>query len=128
MADRKPDWYKGLSHEEKPRLWMFSRADAFDKNADEKVNIILKELSCDHINIGLDGFSDESIRLMNKGIHPDSKQLKSNFNVCELLCKENANFSIGGVLNHIGITKEIMEKNYENIAFFINKYASNINP
>jgi hypothetical protein len=126
MVEQQPEWYKALKPSQRPRMWIFSRADGFDKNPEEKVDALLRQFYCDHINIGLDGFSEESLRIMNKGLKGSSNLLKSNFKTCELLYRNNASFSIGGVLNHIGITKEIMEKNFENICYFINRYASHI--
>jgi hypothetical protein len=116
MAGQKPQWYLDLSPQERPRFMCYARADAFQDKFINRLDLIINDLGFDNFFIGLDGFTEFSLRAMNKGLsnRPQSAHelLACNISACGAIRQRNARISAGVVLTHFGMTPSILEQNF----------------
>lgn len=113
MAEQKPDWYQDLK--DKPKMFGYARAEGFETQP-EKIDILVNELGFNHFFIGFDGLSEISLKAMNKrsanirNVHHDL--LRQNLNALKSVVDKNCLVTAGIVVTHLGITKEIMNENF----------------
>lgn len=113
MASNKPEWYMDL--DEKPKMFGYARAEGFETNP-EKIETLVKSLGFNHFFVGFDGLSEISLRAMNKksfsAKHAHDKLVKQNLVALQTIVSNNCLVTAGLVVTHLGITKEIMEENF----------------
>ncbi len=121
MAENKPNWYSSLSRNEVPKAMGYSMSNVFADSTKHRIDLMMDELNFNHFFIGLDGFSDISLRAMNKGFkNTRDKQMTYNLKACEVIQSKGGLITAGGVLTHLGITPEIMAENYSKIEQIVN--------
>jgi anaerobic magnesium-protoporphyrin IX monomethyl ester cyclase len=123
MAESVPDWHKALMPEQRPKLICYARADFFESNP-ERLDILVDILGFREFFIGLDGFSDLSLQVMNKPRERTNVSggglLATNFSALRRVSGKGCKTTAGVVVTHLGITKEIMAENYSNIQILLN--------
>lgn len=117
MVQIKPAWYRDLPRGDRPKILCYARADGFRENTVYRLDLLMNELGFDHFNLGMDAFTQISLRAMNKGINTyanDNSDLpRQNMMACEEISKRGGKITSGIVVTHLGITPEIMESNYQ---------------
>lgn len=114
MAENKPEWYQDLR--EKPRMFGYARAEGFETQP-EKIDVLVNELGFNHFFIGFDGLSEISLKAMNKqsinSRHAHDDLVRQNLLALQMVVAKNCLVTAGIVVTHLGITKKIMEENYD---------------
>lgn len=116
MADDVPEWYSDLSEDEVPKAMGYSMSNVFADSTSHRIDTMMDVLNFNHFFIGLDGFSDISLKAMNKGFkNSRDQQLKYNLKACDVIHSKGGLITAGGVLTHLGITPDIMKENFSRI-------------
>ena len=127
MAERMPEWYLELEPSERPRLMGYARADAFRENLQERIDVLMGSLGFDHFFVGLDGFSTQSLRALNKGINRRANDtddlLEHNLSACREIARRGGRLTSGAVITHLGITPEVMEVNFRMMERVLHEYS-----
>jgi anaerobic magnesium-protoporphyrin IX monomethyl ester cyclase len=120
MSNNIPTWVAQLSKDKRPKLSGYARAEGF-LNEDMKIDVLINKLGFDHFYIGLDGLSEVSLKLMNKHIYKKHHQdlLACYIGAIEKIVRSGCLISAGIVVNHLGITKNILEENYNKLVKII---------
>jgi len=126
MAERMPEWYRALGPADRPRMMCYARADAFREHVRDRIDLLMNTLGFDHFFVGLDGFSSESLRAMNKGINRHANDtgdlLHHNLQACREIARRGGKLSSGAVITHLGITLAMLENNYQMMREIIRQY------
>lgn len=108
-------------------MMCYARADVFRENAQSRIDLLVNLLGVDHFFVGLDGFTEISLRAMNKGINRRANDIgdlvRYNLLACQEIARRGGKLTAGAVLTHIGITREIMEANFQLMSRIIGDYA-----
>jgi hypothetical protein len=127
MAARMPEWYLGLAPSRRPRMMGYARADAFRDNLHDRIDVLMGTLGFDHFFVGLDGFSTQSLRALNKGINRRANDtddlLEHNLSACREIARRGGRLTSGAVITHIGITPDMLEQNYRTMERLMRDYA-----
>jgi len=127
MAARMPQWYLDLELSERPRMMGYARADAFRENLQDRIDVLMGTLRFDHFFVGLDGFSTQSLRALNKGINRRANDtddlLEHNLSACREIARRGGRLTSGAVITHIGITPDMLEQNYRTMERLMRDYA-----
>jgi radical SAM superfamily enzyme YgiQ (UPF0313 family) len=123
MAEHRPDWYEEMAPAERPRLMCYSRADSFEEPFRHRIDVLMRDLGCDHFFIGLESFSTDSLKAMAKGIDEKERELlTTNMVACHTAAQRGARITAGIILNHFGITPALMEVNFTRFNDLVREY------
>ena len=108
-----PKWFVELPDEKKPRMFGYTRAEAFVK-APDRIDALVDKLRFNHFFIGFDGLSEISLMVMNKQPIGQKKHdlMWHNMEALNQAVAKNCLITGGIVLTHLGITREILQTNY----------------
>lgn len=127
MADSVPDWFAELPTSERPKMVGYARAEAFTAHP-ERIDTMVDILSFNHFFIGIDGLSEISLAVMNK--EPVGNKgidlVNINMEALQKVVRKDCVITAGLVITHLGITPEIMERNYQNLENIICRYSKTI--
>ena len=124
MTDNPPQWYQDIRPDQRPKLDIGARGDAFVGGKRTRLDTLVDKLNVDHIFIGADGYSNESLVALNKTKNRNhSGLLEQTLETCQLIADRGVHFSVGAVITHIGITPELMDKNYEQMKLFVDRFS-----
>lgn len=127
MAKKPPEWYRDLTSLQRPGLFIGSRGDSFVGRKKIRLDTLKKKLNVDHIFIGVDGYSTESLIAMNKikNRHYNGL-LDHNIETCQSIADQGIHLTVGAVITHLGITPELMKKNFKQMELFINRFSKSL--
>jgi hypothetical protein len=126
MAANRPKWYEDLPREQRPIMYGYARADAFRDNRQERIETLIDRLNFDQFFVGIEAFSDVSLRAFNKGMPGDAKSYslaEDNYLACAEIARQGGTLAAGIVLTHLGITRTIMEENFRAMEVALEKFA-----
>ncbi|HEV7369689.1 hypothetical protein [Arenibaculum sp.] len=124
MSQNVPKWFEELSAEQKPKMFGYARAEAFERQP-EKIDILVGVFGFDHFFVGFDGLSDISLRLMNKqSVVKKEKEyglMSANIDALNAISSRGCLITAGIVVTHLGITENIMQENYQNLEILVSE-------
>src|SRR5262249_20056744 len=127
MARQRPAWYEDIPREDRPKILCYSRSDAFRQSHAHRIDTLVDRLNVDLFWIGLEAFSPISLHALNKGYGRRFKGAEDvmvhNLVACEEISRRGCRLGAGVIVTHLGITPEIMEKNYETLKQFIERHS-----
>lgn len=105
----------------------YARADAFRENLHDRIDVLMSTLGFDHFFVGLDGFSTQSLRALNKGINRRANDtddlLEHNLSACREIARRGGRLTSGAVITHLGITPEVLETNFRMMERVLRDYG-----
>lgn len=114
MAESPPEWFTDLHPAERPRMFGYTRAEAFATFPD-RISTLIDVLGFDQFFIGFDGLTDISLKVMNKqsvgGRGRHDTPMGHNLRALDSVVSSGGLVTAGVVLTHLGITREIMAEN-----------------
>ncbi|WP_155370052.1 B12-binding domain-containing radical SAM protein [Catellatospora vulcania] len=114
MAEHVPPWFAELPPHERPKMFGYTRAEAF-ATVPDRVATLINVLGFDHFFIGFDGLSDISLRVMNKqsagGKGRKDAPMDHNLRALDSVVSQGGMVTAGLVLTHLGITPNLMAEN-----------------
>ena len=123
MAESRPEWHRDMTPAARPRLMCYSRADSFQPQVHDRIDVLVDELNCDHFFIGLESFTTDSLRALAKGIDFKERDLLAdNVAACQSIAHKGIRLTAGVVITHLGITKELMEANFQAVCALLKKH------
>ena len=125
MAASIPDWFNDLPLSHRPKMFGYARAEGFSTQRNT-IDTMVNVLGFEHFYVGFDGLSQISLEAMNK--QPTSNKhcdlTKLNAEAFQKIAEKGCFVTAGLVITHLGITVDIMEKNYQELEKFVSFYPS----
>jgi hypothetical protein len=125
MARCVPDWFNSIPPENRPKMFGYARAEAFERQP-EKIDVLVDIFGFDHFFIGLDGLSDISLKVMNKQStirrSGNFGLMNANLDACRVVSNKGCLITAGIIVTHLGITPEIMEANFAQLEKIVSEH------
>ncbi len=129
MHENIPAWWKNIPKEKKPIMMGYARADGLT----HETSRLLKELGFKIIMIGLDAGTPLSLIAMNKILHSKLDKVQAGHNLFQRNCEalqlaEQYDFYVkaGFVIGHLGMDKELLQKNVDSICHLLKQGKKSI--
>lgn len=115
MAESPPEWWRGLSPDERPILVGYARADGMEK---EQVLKAMREIGFRILFVGIDAGATRSLQALNKPLRAKDAAAAQRMHDANLRALSNARkhgvaIKAGFVLGHLGMNEALLEENIE---------------
>ncbi|MEO3777514.1 cobalamin-dependent protein [Micromonospora sp. B11E3] len=125
MAANQPEWFRQLPQSQRPGMFGYARAEAF-ATVPDRIDELVNVLGLDHFFIGFDGFSDVSLRVMNKqsvgGRGRHDLPMAHNLEALAGVVDRGGMITAGLILTHLGITPQLMAENHAMLTELVDNY------